>query len=150
MVGLDALPTYKRGWPGFWALWKIRDAIFSGFVDNQGLDTKHWRVFESKEEPKGSALCSVQTQRPTRRWKGWDGDQLAAIFNFLSAKPKGENRKRQKRRMEEEEETERELVINISFIQANLQHSIAASRVLTRSVSVKGTDMAPIHEPWYR
>ena len=38
----------------------------------------------------------------------------------------------------------------ISFIQANLQHSIAASRFLTRTASVKGNDMALIQEPWYR
>jgi len=41
------------------------------------------------------------------------------------------------------------MVSTISFIQANLQHNIAASRVLTRMVSVKGTDMALILEPWY-
>jgi hypothetical protein len=38
----------------------------------------------------------------------------------------------------------------ISFIQANLQHSIAASSILTRTVSVKGIDLALIQEPWYR
>ena len=37
----------------------------------------------------------------------------------------------------------------ISFIQANLQHSIAASRILTRRVGVKGIDMALIQELWY-
>jgi len=31
-----------------------------------------------------------------------------------------------------------------------MQHSIAASRVLSRTVSVKGIDMALIQEPWYR
>jgi hypothetical protein len=36
------------------------------------------------------------------------------------------------------------------FIQANLQHSIAASRIITRTVNVKGIDMALIQEPWYR
>jgi hypothetical protein len=30
----------KDVWLGFWALWKIEDAIFSGFVD-KGLDTIH-------------------------------------------------------------------------------------------------------------
>ena len=40
------------------------------------------------------------------------------------------------------------MVNTISFIQANLQHSIAASRVLSRTVSVKGTDVALIQEPW--
>jgi hypothetical protein len=38
----------------------------------------------------------------------------------------------------------------ISFIQANLQHSTAASRILTRTVGVKGIDVAQIQEPWYR
>jgi hypothetical protein len=42
------------------------------------------------------------------------------------------------------------MVSTISFIQANLQHSIAASRILTRTVCVKGIDMAQIQELWYR
>jgi hypothetical protein len=37
----------------------------------------------------------------------------------------------------------------ISFLEANLQHSIAASRVNSRIVSVKGIDVALIQEPWY-
>jgi hypothetical protein len=41
------------------------------------------------------------------------------------------------------------MVSTLSFIQANLQHSIAASRILTRMVSDKATDMALIQEPWY-
>jgi hypothetical protein len=36
------------------------------------------------------------------------------------------------------------------FIQANLQHSIAASQVLTITVVVEGTYMALIQELWYR
>jgi hypothetical protein len=42
------------------------------------------------------------------------------------------------------------MVSTISFIQANLQDSIAASKILTRSVGVKGIDMALIQETWYR
>jgi hypothetical protein len=42
------------------------------------------------------------------------------------------------------------MVSTISFIQANLQHSIAASRVLSRRVSAKGIDMALTQEPWFR
>ena len=41
------------------------------------------------------------------------------------------------------------MVSTISFIQANLQHSIDAFRVLSRTVNVKGIDMALIQEPWY-
>jgi hypothetical protein len=42
------------------------------------------------------------------------------------------------------------MVSTISFIQANLQHSIAASRILTGTVGGKGIDMALIQEPWFR
>ena len=42
------------------------------------------------------------------------------------------------------------MVSTISFIQANLQHSIAASGIITRTVSVKGLGMALIQELWYR
>jgi hypothetical protein len=38
----------------------------------------------------------------------------------------------------------------ISFIQANLQHSIAAFRILSRTVAVKGIDLALIQKPWVR
>jgi hypothetical protein len=41
------------------------------------------------------------------------------------------------------------MVSTVPFIQANLQHSIAASRVLTRTVSITGIDMALIQELWY-
>jgi hypothetical protein len=37
----------------------------------------------------------------------------------------------------------------LTFIQANLQHSIAASRILARMVSGKGIDMALMQELWY-
>ena len=56
--------------------------------------------------------------------------------------------------MKEEEKEEKAaefvMVSTISFIEANLQHSIAASRVLTRTEVVKGIYMALIWEPWYR
>jgi hypothetical protein len=42
------------------------------------------------------------------------------------------------------------MVSTISFKQANLQHSIAATGILTRTVGVNGIDMAMIQEPWYR
>lgn len=51
--------------------------------------------------------------------------------------------------MEEEEEAEGVSVSTIAFIQANLQYSIAASEILTRTVGVKGIDMAVLQEPWY-
>jgi hypothetical protein len=48
-----------------------------------------------------------------------------------------------------EEAAECVMVSTISFIQANLQHSITASRVLTKTVFVKGIKMALIQKPWY-
>jgi hypothetical protein len=38
----------------------------------------------------------------------------------------------------------------ITFIHTNLQHSIAASRILAKTVRGKGIEMALIQEPWYR
>jgi hypothetical protein len=41
------------------------------------------------------------------------------------------------------------MVSTIFFIQANLQHRTAASRILTRTLSVKGIDMALVQELWW-
>jgi hypothetical protein len=68
---------------------------------------------------------------------------------FLASNQRG-RRKEEMEAEEEEEEAELDMVSTISFIQANLQHSIAASRVISRAVSVKGIDMALIQGPWYR
>ena len=48
---------------------------------------------------------------------------------------------------EENEEAECDMLCNTSSIQANLQHNITASRVLSRTVSVKGIGMALIEKP---
>jgi hypothetical protein len=50
---------------------------------------------------------------------------------------------------EQKEEAECDMAGTTSFIQTNLQDSVAASRVLSRMVSVKGIDMALTQEPWY-
>jgi hypothetical protein len=52
--------------------------------------------------------------------------------------------------VEDEEKESTLMVSTISFIQANLQHSIAASRILTRTVGDKGIDMALKQEAWNR
>ena len=51
---------------------------------------------------------------------------------------------------EKEEEAEWAIVSTISFIQTNLQHSIAPYGILTRRVGDKGIDMTLVQEPWYR
>jgi len=64
-----------------------------------------------------------------------------------------EEKKKKAEKEEEEEEKEEEakfdMVSIISFIQDNVQHSIAASRALTRTVVVQGIDTALIPELWY-
>ena len=40
------------------------------------------------------------------------------------------------------------MVSNISFIWANLQHIIATSGIFSRTLGVKGIDMALKQEPW--
>jgi hypothetical protein len=68
------------------------------------------------------------------------------IFSLLGVKPKG---KKLKGKGKEEKEAEFDMVSTISFIQANMQHSMAASRIITRTVSIKGIDVALIQELWY-
>jgi hypothetical protein len=51
--------------------------------------------------------------------------------------------------VEEEEEEVNLMVSTLSFIQTNLQHSIAVSKIFTRTVSNKGIDMTLIQELWY-
>jgi len=48
---------------------------------------------------------------------------------------------------EEKEEAECDMECTTSFIEANLQHNIAASRIFSRTVNVKGIDIALIQEP---
>jgi hypothetical protein len=91
----------------------------------------------------GSTLCSVLILHLLWHWKRWNADLSAAwdkwSFPFLL-----QNLKERSRNV-----AKHVTVSTISFIQANLQHSIIASRVLTRTVAVKGIDMALIQEPWY-
>ena len=108
------------------------------------LDMGHWRMYERKLNRVGSTLCSILFPCLSRHWRRWDGDPSAAwdrqSFPFLVQNQKDRSRKA----------AERVMVSIISCIQANLQHGIAASRVLTRTVAVKGIDMTLIQESCYR
>jgi hypothetical protein len=55
----------------------------------------------------------------------------------------------EEKKEEKEEEPEHDMVSTISFTKANLQHSSAVSRILTRTVSMKGIDIALIQESLY-
>jgi len=85
MMGLDALLTYKRvvAWfPGpaedvEWYLLQLHRL-------NQGLDTRHWRVYEHKEEPNGVCLCSAMMQPLSPCWRGWVGGSSVEWGRLLS------------------------------------------------------------------
>ena len=94
LVGLDALPTYKRvvAWfPGpeedaEWnLLWLHRL--------NQGLDTRQWRVYELREESnRVRRVLSIDAASVTvlekQRWRPFSGVGQAT-FSLLGAKPEG-------------------------------------------------------------
>ena len=76
MVGLDALPTYRRvvAWfPG--PVEDMKRYIHRLLRLNQGLDTRQWRAYERREEPNGFRLVlSIDTASVTHHWRGWVGD----------------------------------------------------------------------------
>ena len=60
IVGLDALPTYKR--VAAWFPGPVEDT--GQYLQrlcrmNRGLDTDNWRVYERRRSLMGSTLCSV-------------------------------------------------------------------------------------------
>jgi len=113
---------------------------------NQGLNTRHWTVYKRREESNGVCLVlSIDAASVSvldrLRWRPFSSVGQAT-FSLLGTKVRGEEIKEE----EEEEKAERIMLSTISFIQANLQHSIAASGVFTRTMDVKGIDMALVQE----
>jgi hypothetical protein len=94
VVGLDALPTYKRvvAWfPG--PMEATKRYLLRLCRLNRGLDTGNWRVYERKEEPNGVRLVlSIDTTSITvlegLRWRPFSGVGQAT-FTLLGAKPGG-------------------------------------------------------------
>jgi hypothetical protein len=57
MVSLDALPMYKRVMTWFLGPVKDLEHYFQWLCRlNEGLDTKHWRVYKHREQPNGVSL----------------------------------------------------------------------------------------------
>jgi len=94
LVGLDALPTYKR--VGVWFPGPAEDAkryLLRLPRLNNGLDTKHWRIYERREEYNGvrpvisidAAFVGVLERL---RWRPFSGVGQAA-FSLLGAKSEG-------------------------------------------------------------
>ena len=94
VVGLDAPPTYRRvvAWfPG-----PVEDAeryLLRLRRLNQGLDTRHWRVHERKEESNGVRLvlsidASSVNGLERLRWRLFSGVGQTT-FSLLGAKSEG-------------------------------------------------------------
>jgi hypothetical protein len=100
-----------------------------------------------------SDLCSVSTRILSQRWTVFSGSSSAG-WRKPSSPYFGPSHRRRERlidRGSRAKETGTSLMVSsLAFVQANLQHSIAASRILVRTVRDKGIDMALIQEPWYR
>jgi len=94
LLGLDALPTYKR--VVAWFLGPAEDAeryLLRLRRLNQGLETRQWRVYEHKEESNGVHLVlSIDTASVSvlekLRWKPYSGVGQAT-FSLLGTKPEG-------------------------------------------------------------
>jgi len=94
LVGLDALPTYKK--EVAWFPGPAEDAeryLLRLHRLNQGLDTRHWRVYERREESNGVRLVlsidagSVSVLEGLR-WRPFSGVGQAT-FSLLGAKSEG-------------------------------------------------------------
>jgi len=94
LVGLDALPTYRRAVA--WFLGPAEDVeryLLQLRRLNQRLDTRQWRVYERREEPKGVCLvlsidaASVSALEKLR-WRPYSSVGQAT-FSLLGTKPEG-------------------------------------------------------------
>ena len=94
VMGLDALPTYKRVVARFPGPVKDTEQLLSWLRRlNQGLDTRNWRVYECKEEPnRVRFVLSVDTASVTVLeglcWRPFSGVGQA-VFSLLGVKPEG-------------------------------------------------------------
>ena len=94
VVSMDALPTYKRLAAWFPGPVEDTERLFTRLRRlNQGLNTRNWRVYERKEEPKGIRLVlSIDTSSIAvlegLRWRPCSGVGQA-VFSLLGVKPEG-------------------------------------------------------------
>lgn len=94
IVGLDALPTYKRVAAWFLCPTEETERYFLWLRRlNQGMDTRHWRVYEHGEEPNGVCLvlntdtASIEILE-RMRWRPFSGVGQAT-FSLLGTKLEG-------------------------------------------------------------
>ena len=98
VVGLDALPTYKRMAAWFPGPVEDTERLFLRLRRlNRGLNTETWRVYERREEPNGVRLVlSVDSASVAvlegLRWRPFSGVGQA-VFSLLGPKPEGKSKK---------------------------------------------------------
>ena len=92
LVGLDALPTYKR--VAAWFLGPVEDTGQYLLLRrlNQGLDTDNWRVYKRREKPNGAHIVlSVRSRSITALeglgWRPFSG--MGHAFSLLGVKTEG-------------------------------------------------------------
>jgi len=94
VVGLDALPTFKRVAAWFPGPVEDTERCFSRLRRlNRGLDTRQWRVYECREEPNGVQLvlsidADLVTMLEGLRWRPFSGMGQATL-SLLGAKQEG-------------------------------------------------------------
>jgi len=94
VVGLDALPTFRRGAAWFPGPAEDTERCFSWLHRmNRGLDTGQWRVYEGREKHNGvSLMLSIDTASVTVLeglcWQTFS-DVGKSTFSLLDAKPEG-------------------------------------------------------------
>jgi len=94
LVGLDALPTYKRTVAWFPGPAEDSERYLLRLRRlNQGLDTRHWRVYERREESNGARLVlSIDAASVSLlerlRWRPFSGVGQAT-FSLPGAKSEG-------------------------------------------------------------
>jgi hypothetical protein len=95
MVGLEALPTYKRVVAWFLGPMEDMKRLFHRLRRlDRGPDTSQWTVYECKKEPSGVCLVlSIDSQSVTTleglKWRPFSGVGQA-VFSRLGVKPEGE------------------------------------------------------------
>jgi hypothetical protein len=103
VVGLDALPTYKRVVACFPGPMEDTEQLLSWFRRlNWSMDTGNWRVYERKKEPNGVCpVLSIDIASVTvlegLHWRLFSGVGMA-IFSLLGTKLEGKKYKVKKRR----------------------------------------------------
>jgi hypothetical protein len=94
VVGLDALPTFKRVAAWFPGPVEDMERYFTRLHRlNRGLDTGQWRVYERREDPNGVRLVlsidsAMVTILEVLKWRPFSG-VVQAIFSLLGTKPEG-------------------------------------------------------------